>query len=172
MTRLKYLKTMLAPTALGLAVLVGGATNDVSAAVSDGVKSAPANTPVAGSGTSAVSGDLSIPRSIFVLPRTPEQGKDPFYPRSNRPYSIQAPTLVPTTNTPVALLVVPKLTGISGSSERRLAMINNRTFETGEEGDIFSGANRLKIRCLEIGPDSAVIFFNGERRELRLRKGI
>jgi hypothetical protein len=115
--------------------------------------------------------DLSVPHSIFVVPRVPEQGKDPFYPRSTRVYNTTGPALPQTTNAPVVQIAL-KLTGISGSSDRRLAMINNKTFETGEEQEIINGASHIRIRCVEIGPDSAIIFMNGERRELRLRKGI
>ena len=64
-----------------------------------------------------------------------------------------------------------KLNGISGTVDHRLAIINNRTFETKEEGAVSTAAGPVHIRCLEIKPDSALIQIGAEQRILRLRSG-
>lgn len=112
-----------------------------------------------------------IPQSLFSIPTNPKEGKDPFFPASARPY---------TSGTPVRTNTIVKpgpavdfvLNGISGSAEKPLAMINGRTFEKNEEGDITTTGGRVHIRCVEIKADSAIIEFRGERRELKLRKGL
>lgn len=52
-------------------------------------------------------------------------------------------------------------------------MINGRTFEPGEEGEVrLSNGAKVLIKCEEIRTDSTVIVLNGVRRELRLRFGL
>ena len=70
---------------------------------------------------------------------------------------------------PVQVAVDLRLKAISGLPEHRLALINNHTFEAGEEGEIATTSGRMRIRCLEITQDSAVVQVGSERRELRLR---
>jgi hypothetical protein len=88
-----------------------------------------------------------------------------------RPYSapvVIAPATV--TNAPVVSVFVDlRLSGVSGTPEHRLAIINNRTFETGEEAEVSTGTGRVRIRCLEIRADVAIVMVNGERREVRFR---
>ena len=49
-------------------------------------------------------------------------------------------------------------------------MINGRTFEAGESGEVkFQDGTRVSIQCLEIGDDPAVILVGAQRRELRMR---
>lgn len=64
-----------------------------------------------------------------------------------------------------------KLSGISGPVNHRLAMINNHTFEAGEEGQIKIEGRVVKIRCLEIRPDSVLIKAESVEKvkELRIR---
>jgi hypothetical protein len=51
-------------------------------------------------------------------------------------------------------------------------MINGRTFEAGEEGEVkLPGGARVLIKCEEIKADSAIIVIGGQRRELRFRTG-
>ena len=123
--------------------------------------------PSAGSpGSPAV--EVSSIQSIFVMPTAPKEGKDPFFPHSLRPYN----TRVIQTNTIVAPVIAElRLDGISGTPEHRLAIINYKTFDTGEDGDVNTNAGKLRIRCLEIGADTAIIQIGGERRVLRLRGG-
>ena len=126
---------------------------------------APAPAPVA----------AEIPQSVFIVPTSERQGRDPFFPRTTRLFASSAPTVsigVVKTNQPsVAVELVLK--GISGSPERPLAIINNQTFAVGEENDVVSGARRMRIRCVEINvaAESVTIQVGNERRELRLKQG-
>jgi hypothetical protein len=109
-------------------------------------------------------------QSVFVMPKGRPEGVDPFFPRSNRPYfGTPLPVAAPTNPEPVQVAVDLKLKAISGLPEHRLALINNHTFEAGEEGEIVTTTGRMRIRCLEITQDSAVVQVGTERRELRLR---
>lgn len=110
----------------------------------------------------------SVPQSVFVSPKNQSEGRDPFFPRSDRPYQQYNPTPV------VADKVKPQadlsLKGISGSKEQPLAIINNVTFTSGEENDVMTKAGKTSIRCEEIRMDEGVVVVRvgGERRVLRL----
>lgn len=119
---------------------------------------------------SAQPSEAEIPQSSFTLPVTAKDGKDPFFPSSTRPYSSGA--VVRPTTAPKLAPVEFILNGISPNPEKPLAMINGRTFGNNEEGDVPTAAGRAHIRCVEIKSDSAIIEFRGERRELKLRKGL
>jgi hypothetical protein len=108
-----------------------------------------------------------IPQSVFIIPSNPQEGKDPFFPRSMRLFS---DVLVKTTLQPAAAIAVElKLNGISGTADRRLAIINNRTFEIGEEGEVTSNVGRVRIICKDIKADTVRVLISGEERILRLR---
>jgi hypothetical protein len=52
-------------------------------------------------------------------------------------------------------------------------MINGRTFEPGEAGDVkFPNGKRVPIQCLEIRDDAVIIVVGAQRLELRMRGGI
>jgi hypothetical protein len=54
-----------------------------------------------------------------------------------------------------------------GSSKgQRMAIFNNRTFETGEEGEVRIGGRLVKVKCLAIGERSATFEVDGQRMEL------
>jgi hypothetical protein len=112
----------------------------------------------------------SVANSVFVMPKDKQQGVDPFFPRSSYPYVGRAPIIPVETNKPepVVVAVDLRLKAISGLPEHRLALINNHTFEAGEEGEVVTDKGRMRIRCLEIHQDSAVVQVGSERRELRL----
>ena len=63
------------------------------------------------------------------------------------------------------------LKGISGSANARYAMINNQTLGIGESGKIKVGDSVVKVKCVEITEDSAIVMVDGtnEKRELRLK---
>jgi hypothetical protein len=104
----------------------------------------------------------SVPRSIFKQPTNPKEGCDPFFPSSQRPYS-SAPIATAST-TDLSGLV---LQGISGTSDHRLVIINDVTFAVGDEAEVVTPQGRIRIHCLEIVGDSAVIESNGQRQQLR-----
>ena len=70
------------------------------------------------------------------------------------------------------IIVELHLKALSGTPGHRFAIINNHTFETGEEGDILTNAGRSRVRCLEIRDDSVLVQVGGEQRLLHLRAGI
>ena len=124
----------------------------------------PTPSPVA---SNAPSGELPAPRSLFVMPTSPKEGRDPFFPRSSRLYTS---VVLKTNQVPVTLDL--RLNGVSGSPDHRLAIINHRTFEKGEESEVTTSSGRVLIRCMEIKDESVVIRIGGEQRELHLRSGL
>lgn len=96
--------------------------------------------------------------STFVMPSNPQEGRDPFYPDSIRPYANAMAHVVPITTLTIR--------GFSGTPENRMVIINNHTFGVGDEGDVLTPGGRVHVRCLEINADNVVIEANNQRREL------
>ena len=111
--------------------------------------------------------DVSIPQSVFDIPSQASDGRNPFFPQS---VVHAAPVKVnPGTSFDASVLV---LNGIT-SPPKRTAMINGRTFEPGEEGEVrLSSGGKMLIKCEEIKAESATVVVGGQRRELRLRTGL
>ncbi|MCI0746498.1 MAG: thioredoxin family protein [Verrucomicrobia subdivision 3 bacterium] len=63
------------------------------------------------------------------------------------------------------------LKGISGSGNKRFAMINNQTLGVGESGNVKVGDTQVRVKCAEIHDDFVVVLVGdaNTRRELRLR---
>ena len=63
-----------------------------------------------------------------------------------------------------------KLVGMSGSPDHRLALINNKTFEKGDQSAVNIGEKLVKVHCLEIRESSVVISIEGldGTRELKM----
>lgn len=105
-----------------------------------------------------------LPKSVYVVPATPNDGRDPFFPKSDR--------LARATGSKKSGPKTPQITlfcnGISGTLEHRLAIINGRTLAEGEETEILVNNTRVKIRCVEIKGETVIVEAMGERRELRL----
>ncbi|HLH55033.1 MAG TPA: hypothetical protein VKY92_15595, partial [Verrucomicrobiae bacterium] len=79
----------------------------------------------------------------------------------------------PPPNKPSATEVITLVLNGITSPPRRTAIVNNRTFERGEEGEVhLPNGNKVLIRCEEIRADSAIISVGGVRRELKLRSGL
>jgi hypothetical protein len=116
------------------------------------------------SSTNAAPAKPEAPRSVFVIPATSQEGKDPFFPESTRQRPVMRATA---TNLPP---VVPELElkGVSGAANRRLAIINNRTFESGEVGEVICNAGRVRVTCMDIKADSVQVIINGQERVLHL----
>jgi hypothetical protein len=114
-----------------------------------------------------------VPRSVFV--DDPKTGKDPFFPSTARrlekvPGSSGNQIPVPAPNKNVFDRL--QLKGILGNSSRRLALINNHTFEVGEQAEVKTLEGKLNVRCWEIRNRSVVVSFVGEsqRKELFLNE--
>ena len=134
----------------------------------------PTNTPSKTSAsppatTKAAPVEPEIPKSVFSIPTTPAEGKDPFYPSSMRLF---ASLVVTPTNQPTRVTVELQLKALSGTPDHRLAIINNHTFEVGEEEVVTTTTAAVRIRCLEINQDSVVVLVGGQQRTLHLRPGI
>jgi hypothetical protein len=106
-------------------------------------------------------------QSVFVIPATPQEGRNPFFPNSTMGMVVMRPRQ---TNQTETLSFV--LNGIT-SPPRSTAIINGRTFEIGEEAEVkLASGTRVLVKCEEITTDSATISVNRERRVLRLRAGL
>jgi hypothetical protein len=93
-------------------------------------------------------------QSVFAIPATPAEGRDPFFPSSIRIYGSNSdkPSQGPAFNelTVRSILVTP---------QRVLAIINNHPFAAGEDGDvtIAKTGQRLHIRCADINPKTGTV---------------
>jgi hypothetical protein len=114
--------------------------------------------------TETASSEVEIPRSVFVIPATPEEGRDPFFPNSNR---LSAGTRTTKLAAPVPAEVSLVLNGLSGTPEHRLAIINYQTFAEGDEAEVTTRSGRVRVRCVEIKGETVVVEVAGARRELR-----
>jgi hypothetical protein len=111
--------------------------------------------------------DVAVPQSVFVTPSQPSEGRNPFFPQS----AVRVVAVRVNKENPIESFTFV-LNGIT-SPPRRTAMINGRTFEIGEEGEVkLPAGGKMLIKCEEIKADSAVINVGGQRRELRLRSGL
>jgi hypothetical protein len=107
----------------------------------------------------------AIPRSVFTIPSSPREGRDPFFPNAGRSY---AGAETNSTTSAAASAII--LNGLSGARDHRLAMINGRTLAEGETNEVITAAGPVRIRCVEIKGESVVVeVIGGERRELHLR---
>ncbi|MGA9451278.1 MAG: hypothetical protein WBW41_08035 [Verrucomicrobiia bacterium] len=107
------------------------------------------------------SAKTNLVRSVFILPMNPGEGRDPFFPKSNRPYEM---TPAATNNVPEVTALVVK--GVSGSSDRRLVIINNHTFAAGDIADVITDQGRIRVHCVEIKPRSVVVEVGSQFHEL------
>ena len=97
----------------------------------------------------------AIPESVFNY----RAGKDPFFP--NR---LVAPVPAPEPTKKLSLL----LKGIIGTPDRRVALINDRTFTKGETGEFKVGTNTFPIRVIDILEKSVTIEIEGQTNKLPL----
>ena len=128
-------------------------------------------TPPPSKAAAAANAPLTEPTnapSIFVIPSKPQQGRDPFFPQSTRLFE----EVMTSTNQPGVAATDLQLKALSGLPGHRLAMINNITFEAGEEAEVSTSNGRARVRCLAIRDDSVLIQVNGEQRVLRFRSGM
>jgi hypothetical protein len=100
-------------------------------------------------------------RSVFVMPVSAREGRDPFFPESTGPYD----------DNPAAKLHdldanAFAVKGFSIEHGRAMVIINNHTFAVGDEGDVHTATGEVHIRLVAIRPDAAVIEVNGNQREL------
>jgi len=107
-----------------------------------------------------------IPESVFEVPASPKEGRNPFFPQS----VAEKPAVKSATQSWDPSVLV--LNGIT-SPPKPTAMINSRTFEAGESGEVkLRDGSRLPVKCIEIRKDSVLIEVRGQQRELKLRSGL
>lgn len=105
--------------------------------------------------------------SVFILPASPKDGRDPFFPSSMHPYQS---AVIPSARTTDLNLDTLTMHGISGVPPHRLVIINKRTFAVGDYAEVSTSQGRIRVHCLEINANSVVIEVNGERHELRYQE--
>jgi len=98
-------------------------------------------------------------QSVFILPTSATEGRDPFFPESTRAMETAAAAANQTHTVEITSLKVP---GVSGSPGHYLAIINTHTFAVGEEGDLKTGGGSVHIKCLSIQPDAVMVEINGQ----------
>jgi hypothetical protein len=104
-----------------------------------------------------------VTKSVFV--DRPNFGRDPFFPNSSRRGKLVEATVAQ----PVASFDNIALKGISGgTADKRLAILNNKTFEAGEEGELRVAGQLTRVKVVEIREKSVVISINGITKELFL----
>ncbi len=102
-----------------------------------------------------------VQRSVFNMPASTKEGRDPFFPNSLRPYASAVVPSAPTTD--LSSLVMQ---GTSGAADHRLVIINNVTFAVGDDAEVLTSQGRIRIHCLAITDDAAVIEAAGQRTVL------
>ena len=100
-------------------------------------------------------------RSTFVIPTTPNEGRDPFFPESTRIYELMAAATPHVVE--VATLTIKGYSIINGHP---MVIVNNHSFMIGDEGDVLTPGGRVHVRCLDIKPSVAIVEANGQRRDL------
>lgn len=119
--------------------------------------------------TNAAPSTVEVPKSIFVVPSSPSEGRDPFFPLSRRLVADVPPSNGEVPKPPTVALT---LKGVSGTESRRFALINDKTFALDEEREVSVGTTKYRVHCIEIREDSVIVDVNGTRLELRLRPGL
>ena len=104
-----------------------------------------------------------VPRSVFTLPASPKEGRDPFFPNSLRPYEGAS---VPSSNH-VADIHALVIQGFSGVPPHQLVIINNVTFGVGDDAEVRTPDGRIHIHCVGITGNSAVIEVSGQQHTLQ-----
>ena len=143
--------------------LASGIALTVAAAPTEKGQTAKTSKPADASKTPSAATDRPIPKSTFGIPTKPEEGRDPFFPTSDRLYAVKT---APKQRSPSAPSQAIVFNGISGSADHRFAMINGRTFAEGEEAPVNTPSGRIKVLLLAIKGNIAVVEIAGERREL------
>ena len=64
------------------------------------------------------------------------------------------------------------LRGISGTPQRRFALVNDTTLEKGEQAKVRVGSSNVVVRCVEIADASVVLTVNGASQQTRLSAAV
>jgi len=132
-------------------------------------KGSPAPAATNAAATNATPVELPVPLATFDL--TNKLVKDPFFPNTLR---TPVPIAVTSTNPVAVSASCFVLKALSGTSDQRLALINNRTLAVGESAVVTTAqCGKVNIVCLQIKESSVVIRIGvqAEPVEVVLRKG-
>jgi hypothetical protein len=111
----------------------------------------------------AASTDTNAPmQSVFVMPSSPNEGRDPFFPNSMRPYE----DAMSKVKRPADLTSL-EIKGFSQLGSQRYVIINNHTFGAGDEGDVITSQGRIHIRVLSVGMDTVMVESSGAQHLLK-----
>ena len=102
-------------------------------------------------------------QSTFTIPKSPDEGHDPFFPKATSIYVVAESSKPAVVVQPGISLL--KVNGLLGSS---LATINNVTLSVGETAEVKTTSGAISVRLVEIhaADGSVVIEANGQRRVL------
>lgn len=108
---------------------------------------------------------IEVPLSQFTIPASASEGRNPFFPDSTLAKVAQN-----STNPAPKIAVMLTLNGTSMAGAKRFALINGRTFEAGEEGEVtLGGSRKVHVLCVSIKADGATVEVDGIRQELKLK---
>lgn len=93
-------------------------------------------------------------KSVF---KNDPAGKDPFFPTSSRRQTRETKPKKDFVVGPQSLI----LRGIIGPADQRIALINGRTFATGEELKLRVEDGEMTVKCVEIRSASVVVSLDG-----------
>jgi len=95
------------------------------------------------------------PKSVFVMPTGPKEGRDPFFPNSSRVYDTM-PGVKNVDNSSLERLKIKSI--MDAGNGRIFAIINNHTFAPGDEGTVINDeGQRIIIRCLDINSRAGTV---------------
>ena len=105
--------------------------------------------------------------SVFEIPISVRDGRDPFFPESTRTSDAAAAAAAASTIHTADVTSV-KVLGISGTPGHLLAILNNHTFAVGEDGDVTTDSGRLHLRCIDIQHDTVTVEVNGRIHRIKV----
>jgi len=122
--------------------------------------------------SAAATNNVASPYVSVFEDLPPAQGKDPFFPKSHRRDPAPTPGVqaVPGSS-PAPVVPVLVLKGVIGSKTRRFALINSEAMAAGETASVRVPDGRVRVRCVEIGPDYVLVKVEGEEQPKRLELG-
>src|ERR1700744_202097 len=102
-------------------------------------------------------------KSVFIMPTSPKEGRDPFFPDSTRVYEVG---VADTAHAQAVEITSLKVKGYSIVNGQPMIIINNHTFTIHDEGDVLTSSGRVHVRCLDIRPNVVILEANGQRQDL------
>lgn len=106
--------------------------------------------------------------SVFEIPASAKDGRDPFFPESSRMAEAHAAASAAVAKQSAAEVTSLKVPGISGTPGHLLAIINNHTFAVGDEGEVLTSSGRIKLRCVDIQTESVTVEVNGRIHKIKV----